>query len=63
MNDLRHLMMEVLTSDKTELSRAEFEEFLGYAGLGGEEEIDYKALARNFMLSNTKQEDIVVGEE
>ena len=56
-------MMEVLTSDKTELSRAEFEEFLGYAGLGGEEEIDYKALARNFMLSNTKQEDIVVGEE
>ncbi|GMI40668.1 hypothetical protein TeGR_g14523 [Tetraparma gracilis] len=48
---IRHLMMEVLTSDKTELSRAEFDEFLEYAGLQGGEIIDYKALANNLMLS------------
>ena len=59
--DLRHLMMEVLTSDKTELSRAEFDEFLEYAGLHGDAEIDYKVLAKNFMLSNPTPCDIIIG--
>jgi len=59
-SNLRHLMMEVLTSDKTELSRAEFDEFLEYAGLEGDAEIDYKTLAANFMLSNPTPEDIIL---
>jgi len=58
--DLRHLMMEVLTSDKTELSRAEFDEFLDYAKLEGDAEIDYKVLASNFMLNKPKPESIVI---
>jgi len=48
---LRHLLMEVLTSDQTELSRAEFDEFLEYAGLDGGEIINYRALSNNLMLS------------
>ena len=56
---LRHLLMEVLTSDQTELSRAEFDEFLEYAGLDGGEIIDYKALANNFMLSKPERKMVV----
>ena len=56
---IRHLMMEVLTSDKSELSRAEFDEFLEYAGLQGGEVIDYKKLANNLMLSKPEQKMVV----
>ncbi|GMH51028.1 hypothetical protein TrRE_jg8819, partial [Triparma retinervis] len=56
---LRHLLMEVLTSDQTELSRAEFDEFLEYAGLEGGEIIDYRALANNFMLSKPELKMVV----
>ena len=57
--DLRHLMMDVLTSDKTQLSRAEFDEFLEYAGLNGDETIDYRKLANNFMLSKPELKMVV----
>ena len=57
--DLRHLMMDVLTSDKTQLSRAEFDEFLEYAGLNGDETIDYMKLANNFMLSKPEKNMVI----
>ena len=56
---LRHLMMDVLTSDKTQLSRAEFDEFLEYAGLSGDEVIDYTKLANNFMLSKPELKMVI----
>ena len=58
---LRHLMLEVLTPDR--LSRAEFEEFLTYAGLftgeyGKEDEvmIDYNAYISNMMIGGEQLE-------